>query len=333
LLAYRELDDALGLTDLAGAAPLECRRGKNTRHMLTGLDRLAASTSQMGRFETGWLTVPMLAGSAEFVSERRKHHRSHGEQHDHGTAGIDRRREPRLLYTEGARMDRAYGECRLSGLDRRCAGQSLGGFMNLSYADAGAAMTAVLTEYDRYLSADLKLKLASKTASDIFVFCDAATYASKFDITWYCVFKKAINSLNKDYSASTVPGFCSSEKDRLSRKIFLQQGVCDNPCTYHHEFIHYLSHQDFYPIYYTVGGNAPFQVEGVTEFATRSISTQIAQTRHGRYENNYNKTVSWVGNSPEKKSLVLTLLFQGTGVEDKARSQAVVATGLAKILP
>jgi len=92
LLAYRELDDALGLTEIAGAALSECRRGKNTRHMLTGLfrqsvfgrlaeyedvndadrlahdpamravvdrtglDRQAASTSQMGRFETGWLT-------------------------------------------------------------------------------------------------------------------------------------------------------------------------------------------------------------------------------------------------------------------------------------
>ena len=91
LLAYRELDDALGLSDLAGAALSDCRRGKNTRHLLTGLfrqsvfgrlagyedvndadrlaydpamravvdrsglDRRAASTSQMGRFETGWL--------------------------------------------------------------------------------------------------------------------------------------------------------------------------------------------------------------------------------------------------------------------------------------
>ena len=92
LLAYRELDDALGLSELAGTALSECRRGKNTRHLLTGLfrqsvfgrlagyedvndaerlahdpamravvdrtglDRRAASTSQMGRFETGWLT-------------------------------------------------------------------------------------------------------------------------------------------------------------------------------------------------------------------------------------------------------------------------------------
>ena len=92
VLAYRELDDALGLSDLAGTTLSECRRGKNTRHLLTGLfrqsvfgrlagyedvndadrlahdpamraivdrselDRRAASTSQMSRFETGWLT-------------------------------------------------------------------------------------------------------------------------------------------------------------------------------------------------------------------------------------------------------------------------------------
>jgi hypothetical protein len=39
LLAYRELDDALGLTALAGTMLSESRRGRNTRHMLTGLMR------------------------------------------------------------------------------------------------------------------------------------------------------------------------------------------------------------------------------------------------------------------------------------------------------
>ncbi len=93
LLAYRELDEVLGLTDLGGAALSDLRRGKNTRHLLTGLlrqsvfgrlagyedvndaerlsrdpamraivdrkgfDRRAASTSQMGRFETEWLAT------------------------------------------------------------------------------------------------------------------------------------------------------------------------------------------------------------------------------------------------------------------------------------
>ncbi len=39
LLAYRELDEALGLTEIAGAALSDLRRGKNTRHLPTGLLR------------------------------------------------------------------------------------------------------------------------------------------------------------------------------------------------------------------------------------------------------------------------------------------------------
>src|SRR6476469_7211395 len=90
LLAYRELDDALGLTTIAVSALAEGRRGRNIRHRLLGLlrqaiygrragyedvndaerlardpamraivrreglDQPAASTRQMGRFETEW---------------------------------------------------------------------------------------------------------------------------------------------------------------------------------------------------------------------------------------------------------------------------------------
>src|SRR3954447_14452230 len=93
LLAYRELDDALGLTATAVSTLAEGRRGKNIRHRLLGLlrqagygrlagyegvndaerlardpamraivgregiDQPAASTSQMGRFETEWLAT------------------------------------------------------------------------------------------------------------------------------------------------------------------------------------------------------------------------------------------------------------------------------------
>ena len=93
LLAYRELDDAFGLTDVAITQLLEGRRGKNARHTLgglfrqsvfgrlagyedvndaerlacdpamraivgrEGLDRAAASSSQMGRLETEWLAT------------------------------------------------------------------------------------------------------------------------------------------------------------------------------------------------------------------------------------------------------------------------------------
>ena len=93
LLAYRELDDALGLNALAGEMLPDARTGKNSRHALVGLlrqsvfghlagyedvndaERLrrdpamrrivggkavqscAASLSQMGRFETQWLAI------------------------------------------------------------------------------------------------------------------------------------------------------------------------------------------------------------------------------------------------------------------------------------
>ncbi len=93
LLAYRELDDALGLTAMAASTLAEGRRGTNIRHRLLGLlrqavygrlagyedvndaerlardpamraivgreglDRPAASSSEMGRFETEWLAT------------------------------------------------------------------------------------------------------------------------------------------------------------------------------------------------------------------------------------------------------------------------------------
>ncbi len=106
LLAYRELDDAVGLTATAASALAEGRRGKNIRHRLLGLlrqavygrladyedvndaerlardpamraivgrqgiDRPAASTSQMGRFETDWLaTEPNLAALADLSGD------------------------------------------------------------------------------------------------------------------------------------------------------------------------------------------------------------------------------------------------------------------------
>src|SRR6476469_3010807 len=94
LLPYRELDDALALTDTASEVLADARTGKNGRHRLVGLlrqavfgrlagyedvndaERLcrdpamrwvvggraiagsAASASQMGRFETKWLSRP-----------------------------------------------------------------------------------------------------------------------------------------------------------------------------------------------------------------------------------------------------------------------------------
>jgi Transposase DDE domain group 1 len=98
--AYRELDDALGLSDLAGERLADARTGKNGRHALVGMlrqavfgrlvgyqdvndaERLrhdpamrwivggkaaagcAASASQMGRLETQWLASGRKPGGS-----------------------------------------------------------------------------------------------------------------------------------------------------------------------------------------------------------------------------------------------------------------------------
>ncbi len=106
LLPYRELDDALGLTDTGSDTLADARTGKNGRHRLVGLlrqsvfgrlagyedvndaDRLcrdpamrwvvgdwaisgsAASASQMGRFETKWLSrLENLAALADLPGQ------------------------------------------------------------------------------------------------------------------------------------------------------------------------------------------------------------------------------------------------------------------------
>jgi hypothetical protein len=89
-MPYRELNDAVGLTDIGAEMIADTRTGKNGRHRLAGLlrqsvfgrlagyedvndaDRLrrdpaisgsAASASQMGRFETKWLIRPENLGA------------------------------------------------------------------------------------------------------------------------------------------------------------------------------------------------------------------------------------------------------------------------------
>src|SRR5215468_5862998 len=109
LLTYRELDDVLGLTEMAGDVLADARSGKNGRHALAGLfrqsvfgrlagyedvndaerlrhdpamrwivggkaaQRSAASPSQMGRFETQAFGLPevLVAASASRLSCQR----------------------------------------------------------------------------------------------------------------------------------------------------------------------------------------------------------------------------------------------------------------------
>src|SRR5665213_850863 len=134
LLAYRELDDAVGLTDMSGDVLADARTGKNGRHALVGLlrqsvfgrlagyedvndaERLcrdpamrwvvgdravhdtAASASEIGRFETEWLTRPENLAALANLSA-------------HWIDRVHRRRPPKLMVLD---MDSSespiYGE-------------------------------------------------------------------------------------------------------------------------------------------------------------------------------------------------------------------------------
>jgi hypothetical protein len=80
---------------------------------------VAGGTMLRGRSMTGRAThrqercVLMSAEIAGFASKWRTQRRSRDEQRDHGTAGIARRPEPRLAFTQYVRMGRVSGKCPL----------------------------------------------------------------------------------------------------------------------------------------------------------------------------------------------------------------------------
>jgi hypothetical protein len=68
LLAYRELDDALGLTDIAITQLVDGRRGKNTRHKLGGLFRQSvfagSPATRMSTMPSGSPVIPRCGRSS-----------------------------------------------------------------------------------------------------------------------------------------------------------------------------------------------------------------------------------------------------------------------------
>ena len=150
LLAYRELDDALSLTDTGADALADARTGKNGRHPLVGLlrqsvfgrlagyedvndanrlcrdpamrwvvgdraiTRCAASVSQMGRFETKWLSRPEnFAALADLPGQwiDNVHQRRPTED---CRARHRFEREPNLWRPRGQRLQRPFRLCLLS---------------------------------------------------------------------------------------------------------------------------------------------------------------------------------------------------------------------------
>mgnify|MGYP001159105628 FL=1 len=208
--------------------------------------------------------------------------------------------------------------------------------LKLSLVDAEAAFKQILTQFMPYIPKATFDMVKAKPISDIYEICNATKYKAMFDITWNRTFKKANAAIfgGVDIPASSVPAFTTDVADIASRKIYLQDGVIKSWGTYYHEAIHYLQHPDMYPTYYSTGGDAPFRMEGLTEYCTRYGSTHVAKERekHQNYQKNFLRTKSWIGTDLKREGDLFEVNFKGTGLPTHA-SNAQIVTLLQGIVP
>jgi hypothetical protein len=192
----------------------------------------------------------------------------------------------------------------------------------MDHNDARRAMSLVLNKYDSYLPDTLRTHSRLKDVKSVFFFVDWAKFKTMFDLFYGGFFKAAlgITSSQNEVDPKCVGAFVTPNPIH-TRVIFVKNqftggGSRDhyfgNFATLCHEFIHFLSHENFYPLFYSTGGAAPDQVEGATEMLTRNISTQIAGMRTS-YNRQYQWFKSWAIDSTSGNfKAMANFLFNGT---------------------
>lgn len=180
----------------------------------------------------------------------------------------------------------------------------------LTLNDAQRVRKAVLDRYEGYLPAGLAPKVRAKPIAEIFFILPEAEYTRHFD-AYYRSFFAAINvvALGKKtktgepkkgtasligiardpdnvYDSFACPAFCAPAVNPTDRKIYVNVDAGSTIGTLYHEFIHYLSHANFYPEMYAMGGKSPIILEGVTEYLTREVNPIVKNDRasQGKYQ-------------------------------------------------
>ncbi|MGF1626436.1 MAG: hypothetical protein ACFCVH_16260 [Alphaproteobacteria bacterium] len=208
--------------------------------------------------------------------------------------------------------------------------------LTLSLTDAEAAFKQILTQFMPYIPKATFEMVKKKPIGDIYEICNATRYKALFDITWNRTFEKANRMVfaGRTITAAMVPAFTTDVADIATRKIYLQDGVIESWGTYWHEAVHYLQHPDMYPTYYAMGGDAPFRMEGLTEYCTRYGSTRVAKERELRqsYQKNFQRTQSYIGTDLGREGDLFEVNFKGTGLPANA-SNVQICSLLQGIVP
>lgn len=131
------------------------------------------------------------------------------------------------------------------------------------------AVERVRRRWGSYLPADLR----SLQAKSVFMFHpNEASLRVPFKPVWDNLFKTALGSSETSDQVALPGGFVTNELDRLSRRIHVNIGgnEFDWVGFFAHEYVHLLSHEEFFPKFYGAASGNPDIVEGVTDFLALS---------------------------------------------------------------
>ena len=188
----------------------------------------------------------------------------------------------------------------------------------VTMADAKTAVRKVHERWGAYIPAQLR----EYEPEDIFLFCDADKYKNYFTMIYELIFKKAgnfpqapLDFFNKGVCG--IPAFASPHP-HSRRMLYISPNTWVTEKILAHEYIHWLSHMNFYPNFYKVGGGNPFRVEGITQWTTCATGYDNSDRA---YELELWKTSSWLCADRQNLDRMLLFMFQG------------VATDLASIHP
>jgi len=178
----------------------------------------------------------------------------------------------------------------------------------LNHDDADRAMHIIRSKYSAHYPKNLDVH----DARDLFVFLEPAEFTKKFAITYNGCFKTANNfSETAEELVDYVNAFVASDFHNFKRKIYVKRVEEIKWGTCAHEYLHFLTHRNFYPAFYSMGGRNPDIVEGMTEYLTREADPELANTRTS-YDTQYLQTKSWVTGSPGNLALLMSCFFQGS---------------------
>jgi hypothetical protein len=172
--------------------------------------------------------------------------------------------------------------------------------------DAAKAMERVRATWGGYLPP----ALAKVPAEKIFVFCDKLRYEITFKMVFDGLFKKALGmpKASHDYVDGVFAFVSPFPHNR--RKVYVSTLPNITHKILAHEYVHWLSHEAFYPDYYRIGGENPYRVEGITQWCT-TVSGYDQYEPPEAYRMEWYKTWGWMNADPGNPDRALRFIFQG----------------------